>query len=1082
MARVPPVEHCVSFANCQWPPEGEDKMASGGEGAPPRPNSVRIVSWNANGLREERKRREVVEIFKSSRIDVMGIQETHVKGSGMTDCRRGNECMMWEGLEGGVVWSGMAVDSKGRGREGCALLLSPRVWEGIEDQGWEGSRIVWATGKVGIVKYAWVCVYAPVNARSGKGREEMRKFWYNLNECLRRFERGRKIVLMGDMNGRVGSSEVAGVVGKWGVEGVNENGEHLVDMCAERGLFLANTCFEHRLIHRYTWRRGDGRDEQKSLIDYIAVDDRLRKDVMDAKVVRGMCEGSDHYAVLAKMRVRGTWEYGRSSDRREVRVLASGKLERKEVREEYERKVGVRLREASVSVREETSVNEVFSVFKEVVMSVAAEVVGHKVLKGRRGGSAWWTDEIKEAVDEKRRAYKRVLQKNVTVEVRESRKAEYRFWKRKVKELVNDSKQRVDEDFGRKLSEDFNVNKKLFWREVKRERGGSETRSVRVKNEDGSLVGGREEVTGVWKRHFERLMSERTVGEAVVTSMGMEAGGKRVCVQRDVERVEVEKAISRLKCGKAAGIDGITPEMLKYGGEVVVEWMWLICKLAWKQKEVPEEWRKAVIVPLYKGKGSKSECNSYRGISMLSVPGKVYGRILTERLMKVTEGKVSEEQGGFRKGKGCVDQIFAIRMIVEEYLAKGRKLYAAFMDLEKAYDRVDREALWNVLRIYGVGGQLLDGIKAFYREASACVRVDGELSESFDIGMGVRQGCVMSPWLFNVFMDGCMREMKAKVGNAGAKLRMNDVDWPVVGCLFADDTVLLAESERELQRVVDEFHRVCTRRKLRVNAGKSKVIVFERRQVEALQFSTPYRVNVPVAENCEIILGGEKMEVVKEFKYLGTVLCKHGEMDGEIRARAVKGRSAIGALDRIMKGRNVSMEVKRGLRNSILLPTLTYGSETWTWNSAQQSRLRAVEMSYLRGACGVTRWDGLSNESVYERCGMSHCANGVQCGAVEWVKRNTLRWYGHMERMKNEEFVKKVYMSELEGTGRRGRPLGRWKDRVKEYLNERGVRGVRGLEQARRECMDRERWRLFCRGHPLGGCSRRERGVRAIDR
>ena len=921
-----------------------------------------------------------------------------------------------------------------------------------------------------------------MNARSGKGREEMRKFWYNLNECLRRFERGRKIVLMGDMNGRVGSSEVAGVVGKWGVEGVNENGEHLVDMCAERGLFLANTCFEHRLIHRYTWRRGDGRDEQKSLIDYIAVDDRLRKDVMDAKVVRGMCEGSDHYAVLAKMRVRGTWEYGRSSDRREVRVLASGKLERKEVREEYERKVGVRLREASVSVREETSVNEVFSVFKEVVMSVAAEVVGHKVLKGRRGGSAWWTDEIKEAVDEKRRAYKRVLQKNVTVEVRESRKAEYRFWKRKVKELVNDSKQRVDEDFGRKLSEDFNVNKKLFWREVKRERGGSETRSVRVKNEDGSLVGGKEEVTGVWKRHFERLMSERTVGEAVVTSMGMEAGGKRVCVQRDVERVEVEKAISRLKCGKAAGIDGITPEMLKYGGEVVVEWMWLICKLAWKQKEVPEEWRKAVIVPLYKGKGSKSECNSYRGISMLSVPGKVYGRILTERLMKVTEGKVSEEQGGFRKGKGCVDQIFAIRMIVEEYLAKGRKLYAAFMDLEKAYDRVDREALWNVLRIYGVGGQLLDGIKAFYREASACVRVDGELSESFDIGMGVRQGCVMSPWLFNVFMDGCMREMKAKVGNAGAKLRMNDVDWPVVGCLFADDTVLLAESERELQRVVDEFHRVCARRKLRVNAGKSKVIVFERRQVEALQFSTPYRVNVPVAENCEIFLGGEKMEVVKEFKYLGTVLCKHGEMDGEIRARAVKGRSAIGALDRIMKGRNVSMEVKRGLRNSIILPTLTYGSETWTWNSAQQSRLRAVEMSYLRGACGVTRWDGLSNESVYERCGMSHCASGVQCGAVEWVKRNTLRWYGHMERMKNEEFVKKVYMSELEGTGRRGRPLGRWKDRVKEYLNERGVRGVRGLEQASMECMDRERWRLFCRGHPLGGCSRRERGVRAIDR
>lgn len=79
-------------------------------------------------------------------------------------------------------------------------------------------------------------------------------------------------------------------------------------------------------------------------------------------------------------------------------------------------------------------------------------------------------------------------------------------------------------------------------------------------------------------------------------------------------------------------------------------------------------------------------------------------------------------------------------------------------------------------------------MKAFYKEA--CVRVEGELSESFALGVGVRQGCVMSPWLFNIFMDGCMREMKAKVGNVGARLRLNEVSWSVVACLFADDTVV----------------------------------------------------------------------------------------------------------------------------------------------------------------------------------------------------------------------------------------------------------------------------------------------------
>ncbi len=139
-------------------------------------------------------------------------------------------------------------------------------------------------------------------------------------------------------------------------------------------------------------------------------------------------------------------------------------------------------------------------------------------------------------------------------------------------------------------------------------------------------------------------------------------------------------------------------------------------------------------------------------------------------------------------------------------------------------------------------------------------------------------------------------------------------------------------SERELQRVVDQFHNVYKRRKLTVNAGRSKVRVFERREVEGVDFGNPYRVSVPVDERCEIVMG-ERMEVVKELKYLGTVLSMHREM-AEVRERVVKGRSVIESLTRVMKGRSVSMEVKRGLRNDILLPTLTYGSETWTWNRA----------------------------------------------------------------------------------------------------------------------------------------------------
>ncbi len=263
-----------------------------------------------------------------------------------------------------------------------------------------------------------------------------------------------------------------------------------------------------------------------------------------------------------------------------------------------------------------------------------------------------------------------------------------------------------------------------------------------------------------------------------------------------------------------------------------------------------------------------------------------------------------------------------------------------------------------------------------------------------------------------------------------------------------------------------------------MKVGKSKVMVFERKEVEVVNFSNPYRVSVPVAGRCKVDFGRERMEEVKEFQNLGTALCKYGDMDGKTRERAVKVRNAIGSIARVMKGRNVSMEVKRGLRNSIFLPTLMYGSETWMWNRAQQSRVCVVEMSNLKGVCGVTRWEGESNENVYERCSMGACASGVKCAVMEWLKRNTLRCFGHIEMVNSEEFVKKVYVSEIDGPGRRRRPLGIWKDRVKEYMSERGATRGGGLEQARRKRLDREMWRLLCCDHPLGDVPR---GSKALE-
>lgn len=131
--------------------------------------------------------------------------------------------------------------------------------------------------------------------------------------------------------------------------------------------------------------------------------------------------------------------------------------------------------------------------------------------------------------------------------------------------------------------------------------------------------------------------------------------------------------------------------------------------------------------------------------------------------------------------------------------------YAAFMDLEKAFDKLEWTAMWDVLKVYGVDGRMLKGVKAFYKNGKACIRVGEEMSENFGIQEGVRQGYVMTPWLFNLYKDGDVKVKKAEVGDVGVKVSVKGDSWVLNTILFADDTVLIAKDESGLQTMVDVF-------------------------------------------------------------------------------------------------------------------------------------------------------------------------------------------------------------------------------------------------------------------------------------
>ncbi|CAG5039926.1 unnamed protein product [Parnassius apollo] len=214
-----------------------------------------------------------------------------------------------------------------------------------------------------------------------------------------------------------------------------------------------------------------------------------------------------------------------------------------------------------------------------------------------------------------------------------------------------------------------------------------------------------------------------------------------------------------------------------------------------------------------------------------------------------------------------------MRMIAEKFLAKNQKVFCAFMDVEKAYDRVDRDVLWQTLNSFGLSAGLIQALESLCRDSGACVRINGVDSDWFDIHKGVRQGCVASPWLLNLFM---------KVEECG--LRMGEL---TIKCLlYADDQVILASSAAELQMMVTLMNRSLKERAMKVNASKTKVMVFEREESKTI---------------CEIRIEGELIEQVDEFVYLGCVFSRDGRYDKDIERRVNAGNRVNGALHSIVK-------------------------------------------------------------------------------------------------------------------------------------------------------------------------------------
>ena len=219
-------------------------------------------------------------------------------------------------------------------------------------------------------------------------------------------------------------------------------------------------------------------------------------------------------------------------------------------------------------------------------------------------------------------------------------------------------------------------------------------------------------------------------------------------------KAEIKKAIMTLRSGKAAGPDEIPVEAIKADIETAVKMIQPLQQdLGEGGGTGPVERRNHHQVAK---KGDLRNYSSYGGIMLLSTPGKVLNRVVLETMKEAVDPKLRDQLAGFRRNRSCADQIASLRIIVEQSLEWNSLLYN-FIDYEKAFDSVDRKTVWKLLRHYGVPEKIISLIRCTYQDMSCRIAHAGQLSENFEMKTGIRQGCLLSPFLFLLFIDWIMK-------------------------------------------------------------------------------------------------------------------------------------------------------------------------------------------------------------------------------------------------------------------------------------------------------------------------------------
>ena len=965
-----------------------------------------------NTTRPARRTALVAHELRRYDIDFAALSETRFPGENSLEEVGEGYTFYWRGLEEDeprIHGVGFAVKTK-------LLANIPEGPTAINE------RLM--TWRIPLVKGRYITLISVYSPTLDSDEETKDRFYSSLDSVLQNINQTDKIALMGDFNARVGRNKDLwdGAIGNHGTGNMNSSGLRLLTLCAEHELVITNTIYQQSDKYKNTWKHP--RSGHWHMLDYIITRKKDASDVVITRVMRGAECWTDHRMVRSKLKIQVRPPIRRQPPKRKLNCAA---LENSETRTLFRGKIGEKLtaeiNDYEVNNNPDVEWDKLCSILKEA----AEETVGFK----KRSHADWFDQNsvyIHELLEKKRKAHDAYLTntqsevlakqwKDLRAEAQQRlRRMENQWWIERAQEI--------------QAFADTN-NMQGFYNALKLVFGPRRNIVSQVRSADGTTVyKERSQILERWAEHFNSLLNHQNdVDESILDTLPDLPPVENMDMIPEFH--EVCTAMSQLKKGKACGPDGIPGEVLKHGGYMLkVQLHKFICAL-WRGEKIPKLWVDPNIIPIFKNKGARDDCNNSRGIFLLSIAGKILARIMLSRLVtNIAEAVLPETQCGFRKYRSTLDMIFTLKQTQEKCIEQNRDLYIVFIDLKKAFDTVPRDLLWKVLAKYGVPPKFLNMLKLFHTNMQAKVCIGGLESPPFSVEVGVKQGDVLAPVLFNIFIstimtiaqnylnaeDGIQLEYRldgSLFNTRRLQARTKTSIRQVTELQYADDAALISHTPESMQHILDIFSNIYRALGLQINATKTEVMFH----------SNNVNQEAPV-----FYINGLQLKNVTNFKYLGSVVIPSGRIDEDVIDNINKAARSFGRLrDRVFQNKQLKLDTKIKVYKAVCISTLLYGAETWTYYQCHIKQLQRFHISCLQKILGLTWKDRIPHTEIHERTN----TYSIETLVVE----KQLRWLGHVIRMPEDRIPRQVLYGQLQNCPRRpGGPKKRYKDQTKANL------------------------------------------------